>query len=139
MRALRSLLSAEGVDRDSIVVSIDGGGHEPTEVARALGIRTMATVRAHDAHQQIGGNGRICNHYKASITRIFRQFPMASHVLVRHQWLSPAHSRALASDSVMVTYLWHEFAPLSRTFRCAFLLFLTTATVDRLKSCGRGY
>lgn len=75
-RHLRSLLSADGVQRDMITVFIDGYFEEPMEVTKLLGVRGVQ-------HTPIGyKNSRISQHYKASFSAIFNMYPNAKYAII---------------------------------------------------------
>ncbi|XP_054161099.1 protein O-linked-mannose beta-1,2-N-acetylglucosaminyltransferase 1-like [Oppia nitens] len=75
-RMLRSLLSAKGCNPSMITVFIDGYFEEPLEVTKLFGLRVIQ-------HTPIGvANGRISQHYKASLTATFSLFPSAQYAII---------------------------------------------------------
>ncbi|XP_037086443.1 LOW QUALITY PROTEIN: protein O-linked-mannose beta-1,2-N-acetylglucosaminyltransferase 1-like [Pollicipes pollicipes] len=75
-RALRSLLSAQGVDPSMITIFIDGYFDEPLKVARLFGLRGIQ-------HTPIGTkNARVSQHYKAALTATFNLYPDAEHAIL---------------------------------------------------------
>lgn len=83
-RALISLLSARGVVRSNIVVFIDGFHKEPEELCRVF------KVQSYGHQPQSKKNGRIAQHYRASLTHVFELFPAAQHVIVMEEDLEVA-------------------------------------------------
>ena len=75
-RMLRSLLSSFGCNPSMITVFIDGYFEEPLEVTKLFGLRGIQ-------HTPIGvRNGRISQHYKASLTATFNLFPDSQYVII---------------------------------------------------------
>ncbi|XP_072172735.1 protein O-linked-mannose beta-1,2-N-acetylglucosaminyltransferase 1-like [Diadema setosum] len=75
-RMLGTLLSAQGVNPEMIVVFIDGYFEEPLEVVKLFGLKGIQ-------HTPLGvKNGRISQHYKASLTATFNMFPRAQYAIV---------------------------------------------------------
>ncbi|RWS14828.1 hypothetical protein B4U79_10427 [Dinothrombium tinctorium] len=73
---LRSLLSAQGANKEMITVFIDGYFEEPLEVTKLFGLRGIQ-------HTPIGvKNARISQHYKASLTATFNLFPSAQFAII---------------------------------------------------------
>lgn len=73
---LRSILSAQGANKDMITVFIDGYFEEPLEVTKLFGLRGIQ-------HTPIGiRNARISQHYKASLTATFNLFPDAKYATI---------------------------------------------------------
>ena len=73
---LRSLLSAQGANKEMITVFIDGYFEEPLEVTKLFGLRGIQ-------HTPIGvKNARISQHYKASLTATFNLFPQALYAII---------------------------------------------------------
>uniref|UniRef100_H2YNG9 Alpha-1,3-mannosyl-glycoprotein 2-beta-N-acetylglucosaminyltransferase n=1 Tax=Ciona savignyi TaxID=51511 RepID=H2YNG9_CIOSA len=75
-RMLMTLLNADGVNKDKIIVFIDGHFVETMEVARLLGVRgiyhTPAGVKA----------ARISQHYKSSLSAIFELNPDSDYAII---------------------------------------------------------
>eukprot|EP00047_Mylnosiga_fluctuans_P014350 m.37711 g.37711 ORF g.37711 m.37711 type:complete len:626 (-) comp5460_c0_seq2:386-2263(-) len=78
-RALLSLLNAKGVHRGNIVVFIDGLGAEAQAVCNLLGIKSSAHIAPSKK------NGRIAQHYKHSLAKIFTMFPLAEHAIIHEE------------------------------------------------------
>ena len=75
-RMLRSLLSSVGCNPTMITVFIDGYFGEPLEVTKLFGLRGIQ-------HTPIGvRNGRISQHYKASLAATFNLFPDAQYIII---------------------------------------------------------
>lgn len=73
---LRSLLSAGGVNASMVTVFIDGFFQEPMQVVRLFGLKGVW-------HTPLGKkNARISQHYKASLTALFKQHPEAGHAIL---------------------------------------------------------
>ncbi len=73
---LRSLLSAGGVNASMVTVFIDGFFQEPMQVVNLFGLKGVY-------HTPLGKkNGRISQHYKASLSALFKQHPSASYAIV---------------------------------------------------------
>jgi protein O-linked-mannose beta-1,2-N-acetylglucosaminyltransferase 1 len=73
---LRSLLSAQGANKDMITVFIDGYFEEPLEVTKLFGLKGIQ-------HTPIGAkNARISQHYKASLTATFNLYPKAEYAII---------------------------------------------------------
>ncbi|XP_074595619.1 protein O-linked-mannose beta-1,2-N-acetylglucosaminyltransferase 1-like isoform X2 [Brevipalpus obovatus] len=73
---LRSLLSAQGSNKDMITVFIDGYFEEPLEVTKLFGLRGIQ-------HTPIGvKNARISQHYKASLTATFNLYPDSQYAII---------------------------------------------------------
>ncbi|XP_064386754.1 protein O-linked-mannose beta-1,2-N-acetylglucosaminyltransferase 1-like [Halichondria panicea] len=75
-RMIRSLLSAHGSSAAMVTVFIDGFYQEPAEVASLFGIRAIH----HEPKSQ--KNGRISQHYKASLSQTFDLYPTAEYTVV---------------------------------------------------------
>ncbi len=59
-----------------VTVFVDGYFEEPLYITRLFGVRGVQ-------HMPIGKkNARVSQHYKASITSTFRQFPDAKHIIM---------------------------------------------------------
>ena len=71
-RALRRLLSVPGSNASMVTVYIDGFFQEPVEVCELFGIRSIQ----HEPSSQ--RNGRIAQHYKASLSKTFELYPVSS-------------------------------------------------------------
>ncbi|XP_020385883.2 protein O-linked-mannose beta-1,2-N-acetylglucosaminyltransferase 1 [Rhincodon typus] len=75
-RMLRSLLSAQGVNPEMIVVFIDGYYEEPMDVVELFGLKGIQ-------HTPISiKNARVSQHYKASLTATFNLHPDAKFAVV---------------------------------------------------------
>ncbi|KJE96186.1 O-linked-mannose beta-1,2-N-acetylglucosaminyltransferase 1 [Capsaspora owczarzaki ATCC 30864] len=76
-RMLRSLLATAGMTPDRIIVFIDGMLQEVFDVTELLGVRGVM-------HEPQGEkNGRICYHYKYSLTRLFDEIaPSAPYTII---------------------------------------------------------
>eukprot|EP00057_Strongylocentrotus_purpuratus_P023346 XP_011677820.1 PREDICTED: protein O-linked-mannose beta-1,2-N-acetylglucosaminyltransferase 1 [Strongylocentrotus purpuratus] len=76
-RMLSTLLSAQGVNPEMIVVFIDGYFEEPLEVVKLFGLKGIQ-------HTPLGvKNARISQHYKASLTATFNMFPSAYAIMLK--------------------------------------------------------
>ncbi|XP_046639042.1 protein O-linked-mannose beta-1,2-N-acetylglucosaminyltransferase 1-like [Daphnia pulicaria] len=75
-RMLRSLLRAGGANKEMMTVFIDGYFEEPMQVVRLLGLKGVQ-------HKPLGTkNARISQHYKASLSALFKQHPDARHAIL---------------------------------------------------------
>ncbi|EDV20334.1 uncharacterized protein TRIADDRAFT_51036 [Trichoplax adhaerens] len=75
-RMLQSLLSAKGATKSLITVFIDGFFDEPLAVCNLFGIRAVQ-------HKPVSKrNGRIAQHYKASLSAAFDLHPEAKYLIV---------------------------------------------------------
>eukprot|EP00052_Salpingoeca_macrocollata_P022463 m.195149 g.195149 ORF g.195149 m.195149 type:complete len:454 (+) comp21806_c0_seq2:515-1876(+) len=84
-RALVSLLSAEGVHKNNIVVYIDGTTNpEPEAVCRLLGVRSVQHTPRGEK------NGRIAQHYRDTLVNVFDLFPAAEYVIINEEDLDVA-------------------------------------------------
>lgn len=84
-RMLRSLLQAKGVQPSQIIVFIDGFYDEPKEVCKLFGLHF------HQHRPQGSRSARISHHYKASLTRTFRDlFPVSGHAIIFEEDLDVA-------------------------------------------------
>lgn len=70
-RTLKALLTIPGANVSQTLVFIDGFFQEPVDVAKMLGVRAFN----HEPASQ--KNGRISQHYKASLTKTFDVFPVS--------------------------------------------------------------
>ena len=68
---LRGLLSAHGSNASLVTVFVDGFFQEPVDVAALFGIRAVQ----HEPQSQ--KNGRISQHYKASLSQTFDLYPVS--------------------------------------------------------------
>ena len=68
---LKTLLSTPGSNSTLTTVYIDGFFQEPADVAKLFGIRYVF----HEPQSQ--KNGRIAQHYKASLTTTFHTYPVS--------------------------------------------------------------
>lgn len=75
-RMIRGLLSAQGSNASMVTVFVDGFFHEPVDVARLFSIRAIQ----HEPKSQ--KNGRISQHYKASLTETFDLYPEADYAII---------------------------------------------------------
>ncbi|KAL5487412.1 hypothetical protein EMCRGX_G020007 [Ephydatia muelleri] len=75
-RMLRSLLSAHGSNNSLVTVFIDGFFREPAEVANLFGINSVQ----HDPMSE--KNGRISQHYRRSLSKMFDMHPNAPYILI---------------------------------------------------------
>ena len=69
-RSLKTLLSTPGANASQTLVFIDGFYQEPVDVAAMFGVRAFK----HEPASQ--KNGRISQHYRASLTKTFDTFPV---------------------------------------------------------------
>ena len=75
-RMLRSLLRAGGANKEMMTVFIDGYFEEPMQVVRLFGLKGVR-------HKPLGTkNARISQHYKASLSALFKQHPDARHAIL---------------------------------------------------------
>lgn len=73
---LKSLLSANGVNRSMITVFIDGYFEEPLFVTKLFDVRGIQ-------HMPIGKkNSRVSQHYKAAISSTFKEYPDSKHIII---------------------------------------------------------
>ena len=70
-RMLRGLLSAHGANSSLVTVFVDGFFQEPVDVAGLFGIRAVQHA------PQSQKNGRISQHYKASLSQTFDLYPVS--------------------------------------------------------------
>ena len=70
-RMIRGLLSAHGANSSLVTVFVDGFFQEPVDVAALFGIRAIQHA------PQSQKNGRISQHYKASLTQTFDLYPVS--------------------------------------------------------------
>lgn len=83
-RMLRSLLSADGVNKSMISVFIDGFYDEPLMVSRLFNLRAIQ-------QRPLGmRSARISHHYKSSLTATFELFPEAQHAIIFEEDLDVA-------------------------------------------------
>ena len=68
---LRGLLSADGANASFVTVFVDGFFQEPVDVAALFGIRAIQHAPLSQK------NGRISQHYKASLTQTFDLYPVS--------------------------------------------------------------
>ena len=68
---LKTLLSTPGSNASYTTVYIDGFFQEPADVAYLFGVRAIK----HEPLSQ--KNGRIAQHYKASLTKTFESYPVS--------------------------------------------------------------
>ena len=68
---LRGLLSARGANASLVTVFVDGFFQEPVDVAALFGIRAIQHA------PQSQKNGRISQHYKASLSQVFDLYPVS--------------------------------------------------------------
>lgn len=69
---IRGLLASHGANVSLVTVFVDGFFQEPVDVASLFGIRAIQ----HEPKSQ--KNGRISQHYKASLTQTFELYPVSS-------------------------------------------------------------
>ena len=73
---LKSLLSANGVNRSMITVFVDGYFEEPLHITKLFGVRVFQ-------HMPIGKrNARVSQHYKAAIATTFKNHADAKHIIM---------------------------------------------------------
>lgn len=76
-RMLRSLFAAYGAPTSSMVtVFIDGFNEEPAAIAQLFGVRGIQHA------PQSQKNGRIAQHYKASLTGAFSLYPTSQYLII---------------------------------------------------------
>lgn len=113
-RMLRTLLSTPGCNPSMVTVFIDGYYEEPLQISKLFGLRGVQ-------HTPLGsGNGRISQHYKASLTATFNLYPDAEYVLVLEEDLdvSPDFFRYFAQtmhlleedESLLCISAWNDHA-----------------------------
>lgn len=113
-RMLRTLLSTSGCNPAMVTVFIDGYYEEPLEIAKLFGLRGVQ-------HTPLGArNGRISQHYKASLTATFNLYPDAEYVIVLEEDLdvSPDFFRYFAQtmhlleedESLLCISAWNDQA-----------------------------
>ena len=68
---IRGLLSAHGANSSLVTVFVNGFFQEPVDVAALFGIRAIQHA------PQSQKNGRISQHYKASLTQTFDLYPVS--------------------------------------------------------------
>ena len=68
---LRGLLLAHGANASLVTVFVDGFFQEPVDVAALFGIRAIQHA------PQSQKNGRISQHYKASLSQMFDLYPVS--------------------------------------------------------------
>ncbi|XP_057375549.1 protein O-linked-mannose beta-1,2-N-acetylglucosaminyltransferase 1-like [Daphnia carinata] len=83
-RMLRSLLRAGGANKEMMTVFIDGYYEEPMQVVRLFGLKGIQ-------HKPLGiKNARISQHYKASLSTLFKQHPDSRHAILVEEDLDVA-------------------------------------------------
>lgn len=81
---LRSLLKADGANKEMMTVFIDGYFEEPMQVVRLFDLKGVR-------HKPLGTkNARISQHYKASLTALFQDHPQARHAILVEEDLDVA-------------------------------------------------
>ncbi|XP_065826433.1 protein O-linked-mannose beta-1,2-N-acetylglucosaminyltransferase 1-like [Oscarella lobularis] len=76
-RMLRSLFAARGApDASMVTIFIDGFNEQPAALARLFGVRGVQHM------PQSEKNGRIAQHYKASLTALFDLYPKADYGII---------------------------------------------------------
>ncbi|XP_062507410.1 protein O-linked-mannose beta-1,2-N-acetylglucosaminyltransferase 1-like [Corticium candelabrum] len=76
-RMLRSLFAAYGApDKSMVTVFIDGFNEEPAAIAQIFGVQGIQHA------PQSQKNGRISQHYKASLTSSFSLYPTAEYLII---------------------------------------------------------
>ena len=81
---LRSLLTSHGCNASMVTVFIDGYYEEPRQVARLFAVDSVQ-------HTPQGRNSaRISQHYKASLSALFRRWPRAGYAIVLEEDLDVA-------------------------------------------------
>lgn len=83
-RSLRSLLSIPGANASLITIFIDGYYQEPASVASLHGINAIQ----HEPSSQ--KNGRITQHYGASLRKLFNLYPDAPYAIILEEDLEVA-------------------------------------------------
>lgn len=83
-RMLRKLLSIPGSNASMVTVFIDGFFQEPSDVASLFGVEGIQ----HEPLSQ--KNGRIAQHYKASLTTTFDKYPKAKYIIILEEDLEVA-------------------------------------------------
>ena len=92
---LRSLLTSHGCNESMVTVFIDGYYEEPRQVARLFDVSSVQ-------HRPQGRKStRISQHYKASLSALFRQRPQAQYAIILEEDLdvAPDFFRYLHSSS----------------------------------------
>lgn len=113
-RMLRSILSTPGCNPAMVTVFIDGYYEEPLEISKLFDLRGIQ-------HTPIGSkNGRISQHYKASLTAIFNLYPDAQYAIILEEDLdvSPDFFRYFAQtmhlldedESLFCISAWNDLA-----------------------------
>ena len=113
-RMLRSLLSTPGCNPSMVTIFIDGYYEEPLEISKLFGLRGIQ-------HTPIGTkNGRISQHYKASLTATFNLYPDAQYAIILEEDLdiSPDFFRYFAQtmhlldedESLLCISAWNDQA-----------------------------
>lgn len=83
-RMLRSLLTSHGCNESMVTVFIDGYYEEPRQVARLFDVSSVQ-------HRPQGRKStRISQHYKASLSALFRQRPQAQYAIILEEDLDVA-------------------------------------------------
>ncbi|KAK4008597.1 hypothetical protein OUZ56_013731 [Daphnia magna] len=83
-RMLRSLLRVGGANKEMMTVFIDGYYEEPMQVVRLFGLKGIQ-------HKPLGiKNARISQHYKASLSTLFKQHPDSRHAILVEEDLDVA-------------------------------------------------
>lgn len=81
---LRSLLRVGGANKEMMTVFIDGYYEEPMQVVRLFGLNGIQ-------HKPLGiKNARISQHYKASLSTLFKQHPDSRHAILVEEDLDVA-------------------------------------------------
>eukprot|EP01137_Pigoraptor_chileana_P027764 Opistho-2@10714 len=79
-RSIQSVLMAYGADERMVSVHVDGSFPEVTSLVRVMGLRV------YESKPRGEKNGRICNHYRQSLTRMFDSLhPTAPFILVMEE------------------------------------------------------
>uniref|UniRef100_A0A8C8RC34 Protein O-linked-mannose beta-1,2-N-acetylglucosaminyltransferase n=1 Tax=Pelusios castaneus TaxID=367368 RepID=A0A8C8RC34_9SAUR len=99
---LRSLLSAQGVNPQMIMVFIDGYYEEPMDVVELFGLKGIQ-------HTPISiKNARVSQHYKASLTATFNLHPVSESCHPRAGFLSQSIYLLEEDDSLYCLSAWND-------------------------------
>lgn len=111
-RMLRGLLAAHGANSSLVTVFVDGFFQEPVEVAGLFAIRAVQ----HEPKSQ--KNGRISQHYKASLTDTFDLYPDSKFAIILEEdldvsldffsYFSQTVSLLEEDDSIYCISAWND-------------------------------